>query len=98
MTFQATTRSGTPWEQEFVTHLDQSSCIGCGRCYNVCPRDVFDLIEREIDEDDDDYDDYDDQVMMVMELKNEGDCIGCGSCSRVCSKKSLTHTKASMLA
>ncbi|WP_432459499.1 ferredoxin III, nif-specific [Agarivorans sp. QJM3NY_25] len=91
-------REGTPWEPQFVTDLDQAVCIGCGRCYKVCPRDVFDLVEREIDEDDDAYDDYDDDVVMVMALDNQGDCIGCGSCAKVCPKNCHTHTSASSLA
>lgn len=98
MTAQSLTRAGAPWEPEFVTEIDQQTCIGCGRCYKVCPRDVFDLVEREVDEDDDMYDDLDDDVVMVMDLKDEGDCIGCGSCSRVCPKNCHTHTKASELA
>lgn len=92
------TRSGVEWEPQFVTALNQQTCIGCGRCYKVCPRNVFDLVEREIDEDDDMYDDLDDDIVMVMTLADEGDCIGCGSCSRVCPKKCHTHTGASELA
>lgn len=98
MSVKAYTRSGQEWDPEFVTELNQDSCIGCGRCYKVCSRNVFDLVEREVDEDDDRFDDYDDDVVMVMELANEGDCIGCGSCSRVCSKNCLTHKAASELA
>lgn len=97
MSVKAYTRSGVEWEPAFVTDLNQDTCIGCGRCYKVCPRDVFDLIEREIDDDDDMYDDYDDDVVMVMTLKNEGDCIGCSSCSRVCPKSCLTHQTSSQL-
>ena len=26
--------------------LDQSACIGCGRCPEVCPHQVFELIEK----------------------------------------------------
>ena len=98
MSANSLTRGGNPWESQYVTELNQDTCIGCGRCYKVCPRDVFNLVEREIDEDDDRYDDYDDDVVMVMELANEGDCIGCGSCSRVCPKACHTHTAASLLA
>lgn len=87
------TRGGTEWTPEFVVALDQSTCIGCGRCYKVCPRDVFQLIERGevegLDEDDDFYDD--DDEMMVMSIANEMDCIGCMSCSRVCPKNCHTH-------
>lgn len=98
MSVKAYTREGKEWEPEFVTELNQETCIGCGRCYKVCPRNVFDLVEREIDEDDDMYDDYDDDVVMVMELANEGDCIGCGSCSRVCPKNCHSHKTSSELA
>ncbi|MEE1673224.1 ferredoxin III, nif-specific [Agarivorans aestuarii] len=95
--YMGLTRDGTSWEPQFVTALDQDACIGCGRCYKVCPRDVFDLVEREIDEDDEAYDDYEDDVVMVMELANAGDCIGCAACSTVCAKNCHTHTHASAL-
>ena len=40
------TRGGDTWTPQFVTELNQSTCIGCGRCYKVCPRDVFELVDR----------------------------------------------------
>lgn len=87
------TRGGSDWVPEFVTNLDQSTCIGCGRCYKVCPRDVFELVERgqmeDIDEDDDFYDD--DDELMVMSIKDAMDCIGCKSCDRVCPKSCHSH-------
>lgn len=91
------TRGGSEWIPEFVTKLDATTCIGCGRCYKVCPRDVFELVDRadvlgELDEDDDDYDDYDDDdELKVMAIKDEMDCIGCKSCARVCPKNCHTH-------
>ena len=93
-----------------MIEIDQGHCIGCGRCFKVCPRDVFDLIEREEVEgladvdDDDDYDDYDDDdgfsddTAMVMSLKNAMDCIGCGACARICPKKCFTHEPQSAAA
>ncbi len=92
----AYTRGGTEWTPQFVTALNQATCIGCGRCYKVCPRDVFALVERseseDIDEDDDFYDD--DDEMMVMSIADPMDCIGCMSCSRVCPKNCHTHAAA----
>ena len=92
------TRGGTVWTPAFVTNLNQGNCIGCGRCYKVCPRDVFELVDREdLDLDDDDYDDDDgfsDDTSMVMSLKDMMDCIGCQACSRVCPKKCLSHEPA----
>jgi NAD-dependent dihydropyrimidine dehydrogenase PreA subunit len=29
--------------------LDQPTCIGCGRCLEVCPHQVFELIEKRAD-------------------------------------------------
>lgn len=88
------TRGGEAWTPAFVTELNQANCIGCGRCYKVCPRTVFDLVEREIDEEMDDDDDFDDDVVMVMSISDAMDCIGCGACSRVCPKDCHTHEPA----
>ena len=86
--YSALTRGGTPYTPTFVVALDQKTCIGCGRCYKVCPRDVFELVERDEDELDED---LDEDQMSVMSLKNLFDCIGCGSCARVCQKGCHTH-------
>ncbi|MBK8745397.1 ferredoxin III, nif-specific [Propionivibrio sp.] len=85
------TKGGSEWTPEFVTDLDQAKCIGCGRCYKVCPRDVLDLVERELDDCDED---NDDDNMMVMALANAADCIGCGACGRVCPKGCYTYAAA----
>ncbi|WED24076.1 ferredoxin III, nif-specific [Vibrio sp. JC009] len=93
------TRGGTPWEPKFISELEQENCIGCGRCYKVCSRDVFNLVERQaVDDDDDDlYDDYDDdEVMMVMAVENEADCVGCGACAKVCPKNCHSFEPATM--
>ena len=101
-TITGITRGGIAWIPAFVTDLNQANCIGCGRCFKVCPRDVFELVDREdldLDEDDD-YDDDDDDdgfsddTSMVMSLKDLMDCIGCQACSRVCPKKCLSHEPA----
>jgi len=100
------TRGGVEWTPAFVTELNQGTCIGCGRCFKVCPRDVFELADREdldleLEADDDDYDDDDDfsdDTSMVMSLKNLMDCIGCQACSRVCPKNCLSHDPAPIAA
>ena len=95
------TRGGTAWVPAFIIDLNQGNCIGCGRCYKACPRDVFELVDREdmelADEDygDDDYydddDGFSDDTSMVMSIKNMMDCIGCEACSRVCPKQCMSH-------
>lgn len=99
------TRGGVEWTPAFVTDLNQGNCIGCGRCFKVCPRDVFELVDREDlglddeeDYDDDDDDGFSDDTSMVMSLKDMLDCIGCQACSRVCPKKCLSHESASLAA
>ena len=82
--------------------INQANCIGCGRCFKVCPRDVFEIVDREDldldlaedDYDDDDDDGFSDDTSMVMSLKDMLDCIGCQACSRVCPKKCLSHEPA----
>jgi Nif-specific ferredoxin III len=89
-TLTGLTRGGGEWVPQFVTAIDAQKCIGCGRCYKVCPRNVFTLIERSsVVEADDDYDD--DDEMQVMSLADEMDCIGCMSCARVCPKQCHSH-------
>ncbi|NBV74538.1 MAG: ferredoxin III, nif-specific [Methylococcaceae bacterium] len=91
-----TTFGGSEWTPAYVSDLNQRNCIGCGRCFKVCPRDVFNLVDREEalanEEFDDDYGDFeDDDNTMVMSLKNPADCIGCEACSKVCPKSCFTH-------
>ncbi|MEW6646878.1 ferredoxin III, nif-specific [Sulfurivermis fontis] len=91
------TRGGAAWTPEFIVAINQKECIGCGRCYKVCPRNVFELVEREGDDEDED-DDFSDDVAMVMTIVDALDCIGCGSCARVCSKKCHSHAAAALSA
>ena len=96
-TLTGITRGGAFWTPAFVTDLDQVRCIGCGRCYKVCPRDVFELVDRDdldledMAMDDDSDDDFEEAPGMVMNLKDLLDCIGCQACALVCPKKCLTH-------
>lgn len=82
------TRGGEPWAPQFIEAIDEQKCIGCGRCFKVCSRNVFDLIEKKEIGEEDDYD----EMMMVMTLKDQMDCIGCMSCAKVCPKNCQTFT------
>ncbi len=95
-TITGITRGGAIWTPAFVVDLDQDKCIGCGRCYKVCPRNVFELIEYEGD--DEERDEFDDDNNMVMAITNPMDCIGCGACGRVCPKGCHKHESASLAA
>ncbi len=83
--YTALTRGGAQWVPEFVTALNAEKCIGCGRCYKVCPRDVLNLIDS------DECDDEDESAAAKMTIKDLDDCIGCGACGRVCPKDCYSY-------
>ena len=76
------TRDGRAWEPEYLIAIDSKTCIGCGRCFKVCGRNVMTLkgltedgelvaIESSSDEDDDD--DYDDEFeRKIMTMADAG--------------------------
>lgn len=96
MNFVAITMpDGRTWTPKFVKAINQRACIGCGRCFKVCGRDVLQLagvsaegelipIAVDLDEDDE----YEKKVMTIV---NQVNCIGCEACSRICPKKCYSH-------
>ncbi|MBF0429389.1 MAG: ferredoxin III, nif-specific [Magnetococcales bacterium] len=90
------TRGGSLWIPNFIVSLDGKRCIGCGRCFKVCPRTVFDLVDRDSvqgqDADEDwQEDEFSDDPHMVMIIQEVNDCVGCAACSRVCPKRCHSH-------
>jgi Nif-specific ferredoxin III len=98
--FAITLPGGGTWIPRFVAALNQEKCIGCGRCFRVCARDVLQLVgidedgERvHIDPDGDEDDEYEKKVMTIAHAEN---CVGCEACSKICPKKCYTHAPASV--
>ena len=64
------TRDGRDWQPAYLLAIDEKKCIGCGRCYKVCGREVMTL--KGLNEDgelvalDDDEDDEIEKKIMVM--------------------------------
>ncbi|WP_172328114.1 ferredoxin III, nif-specific [Mangrovicoccus sp. HB161399] len=97
MPMTALTRGGTEYIPEFLMAIDAEKCIGCGRCYKVCGRDVMGLGgytedgallipgTEEFEEDEDEI------IKRVMVMTNADACIGCGACNRVCPSDCQTH-------
>ena len=97
-TFNVTLPSGATWTPTFVATLDEEKCIGCGRCFKVCPRGVLELVG--LNEDGErirvDLADADDEESekKVMTIAHQELCIGCTACSKICPKKCYTHAAA----
>ena len=94
-TVTITLPDGRTWTPKFVQSIDQEKCIGCGRCFRVCGREVLQLvgiddegeiIPLELGEDDDE--EYEKKVMTVA---NQLNCVGCEACAKICPKKCYTH-------
>ena len=87
---------GRSWTPKFVGEINQEKCIGCGRCFRVCGRDVLQLkgvnedgeyVEVSLDDDDDDGE-YEKKVMTIA---NQMNCVGCEACAKICPKKCYDH-------
>lgn len=53
--------------------IDYKKCIGCIKCYDLCPQDVFVL----------------DQETKLPVAKREGECWFCGICWMECPKRAI---------
>lgn len=87
------TLGGLDWEPKFVSTIDQSTCLGCGRCFKVCGRNVLALKAMNedgefIDEEDEEDEEIERKVMTIARSEY---CIGCQACSRICPKNCYTH-------
>ncbi len=89
------TKGGLGWTPQFVEHINEEKCIGCGRCFRACGRDVLNLIgiteDGELVAADDD-----EAERKFMTIAHPEKCIGCEACSRVCPKDCYTHASMSL--
>jgi Nif-specific ferredoxin III len=79
-----------------VKEIAQDRCLGCGRCFKACGRDV--LLLKAMNEDGEFVEDEEDEEIerKVMIIANGDNCIGCQACSRVCPKNCYTHAELAL--
>lgn len=98
--FSVSLPSGETWTPSFVQAINEEKCIGCGRCFRVCPRGVLELVGLDdegnrvaVGDDDDDDGEYEKKVMTIAHQEM---CIGCTACAKICPKKCYTHAAAAV--
>lgn len=60
--------------------LNESACIGCGMCLNVCPHAVFTLEKN-------------DAGKQLAHIQNKDACMACGACAMNCPVDALSVDK-----
>ncbi|MGC8715195.1 MAG: ferredoxin III, nif-specific [Leptodesmis sp.] len=87
------TLGGKVWTPKFVQEIEQDRCLGCGRCFKACGRDVLEL--KAMNEEGEFVENEEDEEIerKVMTIANFDNCIGCQACSRVCPKNCYTHAE-----
>ncbi|MGQ9869557.1 ferredoxin III, nif-specific [Leptodesmis sp.] len=87
------TLGGKVWTPKFVQEIEQDRCLGCGRCFKACGRDV--LVLKAMNEEGEFVENEEDEEIerKAMTIANFDNCIGCQACSRVCPKNCYTHAE-----
>ncbi|NES97495.1 MAG: ferredoxin III, nif-specific [Desertifilum sp. SIO1I2] len=80
------------WTPQFVQSINQATCLGCGRCFKVCGRDVLSL--RAMNDEGEFVENEEDEEIerKVMTIAHSENCVGCQACSRVCPKNCYSHS------
>ncbi len=55
--------------------IDYKKCIGCRKCYDLCPQDVFVIDEK--------------TGLPMVKPEREGECWFCGICWMECPKRAI---------
>lgn len=87
------TRGGTPWQPQYLDAINAEVCIGCARCFKVCPQDVLQPAGMTEDGEQVDFDD-DEAFRKIMMVEDSDDCIGCAACAKVCSTSAMAFATA----
>lgn len=90
------TFGGKAWVPQFVQAINQATCLGCGRCFKVCGRDVLHLQALNEEGEIVNEEDGDEVERKVMSIANPDNCVGCQACSRICPKSCYTHASLAL--
>jgi NAD-dependent dihydropyrimidine dehydrogenase PreA subunit len=78
----------TPMNLRYYTsaitlELDPARCLGCGRCVEVCPHDVFELVRLQSRADETPGSSR--QLRRQSQIVHRDRCMECGACARNCA-------------
>ena len=95
--FTVTLPSGVAWTPQFIAAINQDKCIGCGRCFKTCAREVLQLMavgdDGEMFAIEDEDEEYEKKVMHIAQPEN---CVGCESCNNNCARRCISYAPKAM--
>jgi len=83
-----------PIEYEiYMIGIDEALCVGCGKCFDICPTDVFQMVQRPEGSPRPDPLPGRPPVERLALVERSENCLYCQGCEGICPTTAITITE-----